>query len=216
MKHLFLGLLLAVSTQSFAKQCLHGDEVSKVCLSKAPVSATITNFLKLEKEIAVDGEINYLEQFKVYSGEGVYGQFSHYHSTEEALTALSKWATKELAVYDTPEYNAFDMMKHSKEMDKKAFTEFLEDSLMDLKTHMQDIANGDTDDFKPAMKKKVAQYKAKREAAKKAMINLVFAKNVKEIVVYSLLDNNDSNVADAQYVIVADDKVILVNRYWWL
>lgn len=210
MKHLLLGLLLSVSSLAQAKQCLHGDSVGEVCLSKAPISKNIQDFLKLEKEIGQKSAIiNYLEQFKVYSGEGIYGQFTYQNSTNASLTALGKWATKELGVYKTPEYDAFNMIKHAEKMDKKKFAEFIENALMKIESE-------DTDDFTPAMKKKLEIYQATKTDAKKAITNLVFTKEVKEIVIYDLLDNNDSNVADAQFVIVSDDKVILVNRYWWL
>lgn len=220
MKQLFLGLLLSVTTAVHAKQCLHGDEVSEVCLSKAPIAKSLQNFLDLEKEIGLDsGTINYLDEFKVYTGEGIYGEFTYQNSSSASLTALGKWATKELGVYKTAEYDAFNMIKYAEKMDKKKFEQFINNALMDMKSHMADIASGDTDDFKPAMKKKVEKYLATKAAAKKALVDLVFVKKpevVKEIVIYSLLDNNDSNVADAQFVIVSDDKVILVNRYWWL
>lgn len=217
MKLLLLSLILSVTTLAQAKECLHGDEVSEVCLSRAPITKGIQEFLNLEKEIGQDsGSINYLDQFKVYSGEGIYGEFSHYNSTSASLTALGKWATKELGVYKTPEYDAFNMIKNAEKMDKTKFSKFIDKALMDMSRHQADIDSGDTDDFTPAMKKKVALYLKTKTTAKKAMTNLVFTKDVKEIVVYDLLDNNDSNVADAQFVIVSDDKVILVNRYWWL
>lgn len=214
MKYLMLGLLLSVSSLAHAsKQCLLGDLVSDVCLSKAPVSKDIQEFLKLEKEIGQkSSSINYLEQFKVYSGEGIYGEFTYQNASSASLNALSKWAVKEMGVYKAPEYDAFEMIKNAEKMDKKKFAEFINNALMDVKS----VDSEDAEDFTPAMKKKLELYLKTKTEAKKAITNLVFTKDVKEVVVYDLLDNNNENVADAQFVIVSEDKVILVNRFWWL
>jgi uncharacterized protein YdaT len=108
------------------------------------------------------------------------------------------------------------MLKNAEKMDRKKFVEFLGQMLMDVDERIVDIASGEREDFSAELKSKIKEYLKTKNSAKQMITDLIFSDDVEEVVVYDLLDNNNENVQDAQYVIVSDDKVILVGHFWYL
>jgi hypothetical protein len=194
------------------------ENVSNVCLTNSNFPKDAVEFLNLDREIGSQSyDLNFLDQLLIFSAENIDMEFGYEHTTNEALTQLGFWATQKLGKYSAPENDAFEMLRTAKKMNKNELGEFLDDLYLDIDERLAEIASGESEDFSTEMKLKVKRYLKIRNKAKNLLLNAIFPANKQsKVVVYELLDNNNENVADAQYVIVSDEKLVLVNRFWWL
>jgi hypothetical protein len=214
MKTILISVLLVMSSMVFSRDC---ETVSKACLKKLTLSTELNKFIALERMIGEKSyDLNYMNHFQVFVGENIYGNFTMQNASQASLSALGDFAVKHMGVYDAPEYDGFEMLKNAEKMDRKKFVEFLGQMLMDVDERIVDIASGEREDFSAELKSKIKEYLKTKNSAKQMITDLIFSDDVEEVVVYDLLDNNNENVQDAQYVIVSDDKVILVGHFWYL
>lgn len=208
---LALSFFAALSNVSFA--C---EKVADFCATEVKFSAKTAEFLKLEAALGKDiYDLHHVSQFRVFKVDNT-NVLNKKHVTTKTLTALSKWATKKLGVYDEPEYDAAEMLQNVEELDYSAYGKDLENKFIDAGQYLESILAGDQEDMTAAQKEQMKQRSKLKDAAFYEFTNIFFGGKETKVTVYDLLDNNNENVQDAESVIVGNGYIVLVNRFWWL
>jgi hypothetical protein len=213
MKTLILSSLLLTFGMNIGHAC---EKIADVCATEVKLTAKTQEFLKLEAKLGKDiYDLNHVNQIKVYKIANT-KLFEKKYVTTERLNALSIWATKKLGVYEKPEYDATEMLQSVETKDYSSYNSFIENAFMDAGAHLENILTGDAEELTAAQKDMMKKRSSLQSTAFYEFTDLFFGDKETKVTIYDLLDNNNENVQDAQFVLIGNGHIVLMNRFWYL
>lgn len=197
--------------------------VGKNCFIKSYVTkqsidmATINEFLKLEKEIGEDSyDVHHINELYIYQTRYTY-RLEQRNISYADLQNLSNFSVDELTPYSSDElysdaygyWEYLDVLRHAEVVTKE--------KLISTLTYLfgDKVAEPYEDDMTEELQAKIDKRAALYDLAITDMASLIIGSN-KTATVYPLLDNDNENVQDAEWVIVGDDYVVVLNKFYWL
>lgn len=177
----------------------------------------ITKFLKLEKEIGQNSyDVNHVNEMKIYK-VGLAYRLNQRNIEYNQLQAVSNFSADELAPYDSEwlygdsygHWNYLDVLRNAKILDKSKLAKSLAYMFADKEIEVY------ADDMTQELQAKIDARADIYDQAMAEIIKLIMGTD-NAVTSYPLLDNNNENVANAEWTIVGDDYVIVLNKFYWL
>jgi hypothetical protein len=195
--------------------------VDQTCVVRDLITTTNFNLSVVEKFLALEKEIgekifdaNHVNNLQIYATK-YSNKFSRDYVTSSKLTALGHFGIKQLGVYDISQdlegWDMLDMFRDAVVTDAKGLKTFLQESF--LKNGLIGDDYYDQDDvlsLEPQIREREALY----DEAISQLINLLTTKG--SVTIYPLLDNQNENIQDAQWIVVGSGQMIILNRFWYL
>lgn len=207
MKILFLASLLVFSFKSYSTDCV---TVGHTCLQEIQIEESLKAYLDLEKKLGAElYDLNHVSNFRAYQGKNIQA-FLPSKVTEERLNDLRIWANEELGIYPEAQFSSFQMLQTVKKLGSEELKDFLMSLMMDIEAYLQ---SGSTLTLE---QKQALEYalKVQKQVVNKIAIEVL--SNAQSATLYRLLDNDNENVQDAQWVVIGGADIYLINRFWHL
>lgn len=200
------------SLQLVGDNCLAEDYFT--ISNEATDMSKVKEFLALEEKVGqAVYDLGYVSQMKFYrTARGYklnYGGISY-----PLLKDLANFGINSLGVYSVEDiygsyWDFLDIIKEAKQMNAAGLSDFLAGEFFDTNV------DSDNDDVQ-LVKEEFARRNALYQDALLTITNLLTNNSKNSVTVYPLLDNNNENVQDAQWVVVGRNFVIVINRFWYL
>ena len=177
----------------------------------------VNEFLELEKEIGEQSyDVHHVNELYIYKA-GYAHRLNQRNIDYKHLQILSNFAVTELSPYEVDDiygdhygyWTYLDVLRHAEILDKTKLAKELRYMFADKEIEVYE------DDLTPELQAKIDRRAAIYDQALSNLATLIMGSN-RNVTSYPLLDNNNENVADAEWVIVGDDYVIVLNKYYWL
>lgn len=192
------------------KNCLIKDYVT----SRQFDQALMDEFLTLDKEVGENSwDLHYLSDFRLFKIKYSYS-YMYRSISEKGLKELANFGINELGIYTEDDifggdyWEYLDVLRDARQYNKDEFLSFMSDIVTPKEPELDEDATEET----------IAKAKRKTQIYDQAMeqfANLMIGTN-KSVTIYPLLDNNNENVQDAQWIIIGDGYIVLMNKYWYL
>jgi hypothetical protein len=238
MKLLLLSLLMTASTLSIANDiCTQqldlsdADQLTTLKLIDGHCAALdyyklgsditphkyLKEFFKLENIVgSAVYDLHHINRVKIYRFYRGY-KFQKSVIQNQALKAMTKFGIEELGIQsyeDTYDryYDIMDVYRDGKEMNAHLFTKFIKKQLSEL-----DLENGGY--YQEEVESVMLEYKRKNEIYEQSVNQLVALMTQRgsfTVSVYPLVDNENENTQDAQWIVMGRNFIMLFNRFWWL
>lgn len=178
----------------------------------------VKEFLALEKQVG-EGvyDLGHVNQMKFYRISRGYN-FSYNGITYPGIKNLTEFGINSLGVYEVDDtYNSYwdllDVIRGAKQMDSAGLVKFLESEFSNKDIASDDYFNAEEVEL---VKAELTRKNALYQDALATIANLLTQNSKHSVTVYPLLDNNNENVQDAQWVVVGRNFVVVINRFWYL
>lgn len=196
------------------KYCLIEDYITKSSIDMKVVN----EFLELEKEIGEESyDVHHVNELFIYKAS--YAHMLNQRNIDYMhLQKLADFSINSLGIY-TPEelygddgfrfWSYLDIMRYAEVVTKEKLTKELSNFFGEK------VIEPYEDDMTEELKAKIDRRAALYDQAIAFIAQLIMGNN-RKITIFPLLDNDNENVQDAQWTIVGDDYVIVLNKFYWL
>lgn len=204
------------SLQLVGSNCLADDYFTVA--SEATDMSKVKEFLALEKQVGqAVYDLGHVDQMKFYRIARGYN-LSYSGISYPTLKDFGYFGINSLGVYDVAHvydgyWDLLDVIKGAKQMDAASLGKFFKSLFSNVDVASDDYFNSQEVE---AIKDELAKKNTLYPEALSTIVNLLTNNSQRSVTVYPLLDNNNENVQDAQWVVVGSNFVVLINRFWYL
>jgi hypothetical protein len=177
----------------------------------------VNEFIKLERIIGEKlWDQNHVNNFQVINNNY---QLNAKYISHAYLKSLAIFGINELGIYDTEDifneyWDLLDMYRHIETPSGNKVEKWITQKFADKKIAYEDYQI-DTDNI-DKLKKMIIRRTNIYDDAIANIIRLLTSSSTNQISVYNLLDNDNENVQDAQWVVVGKDYILVINKFWYL
>lgn len=193
--------------------CLIEDYVT----TRAVDMKLVREFLDLEKEIGEESyDVHHVNEIKIYQAKYT-RMLAQRNIDYKHLQALANFSVDELTPYDSDwlygddygYWTYLDVLRHAENLDRIKLKKELSYLFADKEIEVYE------DDMTEELQAKIDRRAALYDQALENLATLIMG-NSRQVTLYPLLDNNNENVQDAEWTIVGDDYIIVLNKFYWL